>query len=787
MIEFSFRFVAWRPRRSELNLPYALLTALLVLFGIQPVTSVHAQTDAVIVRLRIDAVDIINCFDSAAGFGCGNADFYPVVTMNGGIEQVGAKIDDNNHPRPDDWQFDSGVIPYVAGSSVPVTIDIYDSDGIGRFDDDHADISPTDGMRQLTLTVTMGAVPCLVDLPAGANDGTCGQPVTSWGFEGDEGAEITFRVDILNQSMDSDGDGLADEWETNGVTFNGQFINLPAMGADPNKPDIFIHLDWMQDTTYDQRLSNAAIQRVVNAFANSGYVGPTGSVGINLHVDQGSTSTLNFSTGATWGALSAAQAVPWQESLGSGGGDFPYNWTEFQAIKTANFHPTGRSPIFHYAIAAFCQEICLDSSGVPLPQGSSSGISRNSVGSGFADGASDFLITLGGISGGSGSIQQQAGTLMHELGHNLGLQHGGDQQTNFKPNYPSIMNYFFQLGGLAVTNMGVLSMGVVDYSHGTLNGINEGALDESAGLGAAYSTFGIGTRCPIAGSSPLDHVSQWSNRGNLPFDWNCDGDQTDGIIAWDANGSGEVDAALEDSDDWSNIKFLVGAIGDVGDGDLDLPAESPGEPVVTTDKLPPTTTATLAGQLGTNGWYISTVEVTLSVADTGGVGVALTEFRVGVGDWTTYTGPFEIANESSGYTVEFRSMDYVGNLEPEKAITIKIDATAPTMVCGVSPNELRPPNHKLTQVTATVSVSDLGSGPDGFRLMSVSSNEPDNATGDGDTPNDIQEFMVGASDTLGLLRAERSGTGSGRIYAFTYEGYDKAGNVASCDLEVRVR
>src|SRR5690606_3083912 len=136
---------------------------------------------------------------------------------------------------------------------------------------------------------------------------------------------------------------------------------------------------------------------------------------------------------------------------------------------------------------------------------------------------------------------------------------------------------------------------------------------------------------------------------------------------------------------------------------------------------------------------------------------------------------------------EFRSMDYVGNLESEKSITIKIDKTAPTMACGVSPTELWPPNHKLIQVTASVSVSDSGSGPDGFRLISVTSNEPDNGTGDGDTQNDIQEFMVGASDTSGLLRAERSGTGNGRVYAFKYEGYDKAGNVASCDLDVRVR
>lgn len=32
---------------------------------------------------------------------------------------------------------------------------------------------------------------------------------------------------------------------------------------------------------------------------------------------------------------------------------------------------------------------------------------------------------------------------MHELGHTLGLYHGGDEAVNFKPNYISIMNYLY--------------------------------------------------------------------------------------------------------------------------------------------------------------------------------------------------------------------------------------------------------------------------------------------------------------------------------------------------------
>src|SRR5262249_747894 len=66
----------------------------------------------------------------------------------------------------------------------------------------------------------------------------------------------------------------------------------------------------------------------------------------------------------------------------------------------------------------------------------------------FHDGGHDFMITLGawplptGVP--YGRAEEQAGTFMHELGHALGLLHGGDDVNN-KPNDHSIMNYIWQL------------------------------------------------------------------------------------------------------------------------------------------------------------------------------------------------------------------------------------------------------------------------------------------------------------------------------------------------------
>ena len=75
-----------------------------------------------------------------------------------------------------------------------------------------------------------------------------------------------------------------------------------------------------------------------------------------------------------------------------------------------------------------------------------------------------------------GTDNQQAGTLMHELGHTMLLRHGGaPQNANCAPNYLSVMNYLFQLRGLVG---GV----TIDYSGQTIGDLDEGSLSEIAGL-----------------------------------------------------------------------------------------------------------------------------------------------------------------------------------------------------------------------------------------------------------------------------------------------------------------
>lgn len=107
------------------------------------------------------------------------------------------------------------------------------------------------------------------------------------------------------------------------------------------------------------------------------------------------------------------------------------------------------------------------------------------------------------------------------------------------------------------------------------------------------------------------------------------------------------------------------------------------------------------------------------------------------------------------------------------------DTTPPTVTCSATPSVLWPPNNKLVSISTTVSVADSDSGPAGFTLASVTSNE-------GDAASESKDWTLGSADTAGQLRAARNGSGTGRVYTLTYVGSDAAGNKASCAATVTV-
>jgi predicted Zn-dependent protease len=64
---------------------------------------------------------------------------------------------------------------------------------------------------------------------------------------------------------------------------------------------------------------------------------------------------------------------------------------------------------------------------------------------------------------------------MHELGHNLGLDHGGADDINCKPNYLSVMSYSRQFSS-------PIGNRPLDYSRSSLVHLNESSLNEPDGV-----------------------------------------------------------------------------------------------------------------------------------------------------------------------------------------------------------------------------------------------------------------------------------------------------------------
>ncbi len=136
--------------------------------------------------------------------------------------------------------------------------------------------------------------------------------------------------------------------------------------------------------------------------------------------------------------------------------------------------------------------------------------------------------------------------------------------------------------------------------------------------------------------------------------------------------------------------------------------------------------------------------------------------------------------------VTFTATDDDGN-SSQCTRTVRVqDTTPPNITLALDRTTLWPPNHKLVTINATVVVTDICDPNPYFHLISVTSDEPDNGLGDGDTANDIQGVALNTGDTQFQLRSERQGGGDGRVYTIRYRAFDDAGNTTDAVATVKV-
>ena len=320
----------------------------------------------------------------------------------------------------------------------------------------------------------------------------------------------TTNTGTSPSNSDTDGDGIKDGDEVLGSRGG---LNLPALGASPVHKDIFVEVDWYDDSldcaAHSHRITAAAASTATAMFANAGVSNPDRTSGIRLYIDYGQGAPFNGGT-----LLNAPDA---RITAGLDG--------EFLTEKAANF-AINREGYFHYVISAH----------------DFTDISAGGLGE---LGGDDFVIAAGCAV----TAFNLAAILNHELGHNLGLEHGGNTGCNNKPNYPSIMNYAFSYTGVDDT-CDAVGDGTLDYSYGLNPDLIESAITEAAG---------------VCGSPGID----WNANGRIDT---VDYSRNLNAYADEAVDCGGTLTTLTDHDDWGSL-----TLGAMNDADLG----GSGPPVVT--------------------------------------------------------------------------------------------------------------------------------------------------------------------------------------------------------------
>ena len=342
----------------------------------------------------------------------------------------------------------------------------------------------------------------------------------------------------ITSTIDNDNDGIPDSSEAPGKTFAG--LPLYDWGARQNQKDIFVHIDYMNPSLNDNiRPRKEALDKLKGLFINRSSQG----IPMAIHFDVGN--------------LFSGVVNPNQYNLDNRNHEVAFSQSISFHVFTqdqvhANFYkykadhmPAAKRQIFHYCLIA----------NEGFHQGAQFGGLGETPGNDFA------VTSITVPAPESFIINYQTSLILHELGHNLELEHGGNEERNYKPNYLSSMNYLYSSGKALPTignnegdryyleydstgavhniqSLGDLIKGplspfqdtIYDYSDGSSISLNEANLNESLGLGRPGSS---GVDYNLNGTIDVNNINHNVN------------------AAYDSTIN-----TLNDHDDWNNLKLF---------------------------------------------------------------------------------------------------------------------------------------------------------------------------------------------------------------------------------------
>ena len=342
-------------------------------------------------------------------------------------------------------------------------------------------------------------------------------------------------------AADVDGDKINNCWEMFGIDQDCDgVIDYKLPDASPEHKDIYVEVDALKGA--EPKIE--ALKMTVDAFKkNNIRLHIPGSNGQDPGIDEIAGNTVNWEIGEHWKDFNDYKKM-----------HFGQEKERKNRADSANII-AAKARVFRYGVFAHTYD-----------NSNSSGIAKTSKGKP----CQDFLVTLGAF--GDTKVEEESGTFMHELGHTLGLQHGGGDDKAGKPNYYSVMNYLWQMpiritdntscgNGSSIPVQKYKDSWDLIFSDTLLPTLKESGLNESLGIQGPSNVF-----VPVG--PPNDFVGPKANAiivpMNGPVNWDRIGDPINTAAKANVNfieGCGStiesdyIGETLLGFNDWKNLRF----------------------------------------------------------------------------------------------------------------------------------------------------------------------------------------------------------------------------------------
>jgi hypothetical protein len=352
------------------------------------------------------------------------------------------------------------------------------------------------------------------------------------------------------RQSDIDEDGLFDHWERKdgGIDFDGDAnvdLDLPALGARVDHKDLFVEIDEMDCAFNPPGLclgspttANLDFSHITQIFKEGNVSNPDGKPGIAIHFEPighvASSEAIDFGEEFTTRKL-GRRTEPCDGGIGP---DAQHRLTPTPKCAAI----IGAYLISHrYALFGHLYAPTGTNNAVPGVGGKANRPGTDLEIFETAEDRDPRLVR-----------NRKSRDFLHELGHSVGLDHGGFERSACKPNYQSVLSYSYKKELLAPSFM--------RYSSTALLDLNETTLNEDKGIGlpnvpVIWGLFGLTEKREAPDPGFATAAVDWDKNGRLETVHDLDIDRIDKWVVDGVSQCPEGIGKVRGFADWPNMRL----------------------------------------------------------------------------------------------------------------------------------------------------------------------------------------------------------------------------------------